>query len=524
MHIRAALLCFAVLGAACQPSIDSGDGTDPGTSELDYYSTDAIEYYFDGDATLQIEDDFAAASDEAKLARAQAVMGIRTTSIAWFLNIRLAPRTLWATSDGDANRDSYPGFGGIVRIGDAALTGLRPTGDGKTYTYHLKLQAAGPMDMLDKLPGKKLAGGKKAMPLQMAKLSNDQMLGVNKNPAFATGTFDPTKMSASELETITLTVYPEPRSSDAYLDYGKLFSDGKLTLDAHYGYDYLEGYDVSNSHALYTRLMNDGFTSPSSSYETYEGKLGPLTREVEMGGKRVKIEVRIFRGASPSGLPGPNLHTNEGGRQMENDMRDSLAHSDVIVFSGHSGQYHGFALSDWNDTQAGQFEYPQIMSAEMPRDQYQIILASGCETYSIAQAFSQNPSKPGLANLNIITTVGWSQAGWNKDVDALLDALYGASFNPPTISGMLTKLNRTSALNDLYGLHGIDGDPKLHPFARVDLLGTSCRADADCGGPGNRCSKSGAKSVCSASCVNDSACPAPYRCKAVADGVQKQCL
>jgi hypothetical protein len=210
---------------------------------------------------------------------------------------------------------------------------------------------------------------------------------------------------------------------------------------------------------------------------------------------------------------------------MELDLRDSLAHSDVIVFSGHSGQYYGFALGNWNATSEGQFDYPQIASADMPSDQYQIVLVSGCETFSVGEAFAENPNKPGLQNINVITTNGFAQAMWNKDVESLLGALYGdGDFDPKPISAMLTTINRASALDDMYGLHGIDHDPKLHPFARVELLGQSCRADADCGGPGNRCSKSGGKSVCSASCIDDSACPSPFHCKGVSTDLPKQCL
>ena len=162
----------------------------------------------------------------------------------------------------------------------------------------------------------------------------------------------------------------------------------------------------------------------------------------------------------------------------------------------------------------------------MPRDQYQIVLASGCETFSIAQAFAENPNKQGLSNLNVITTNGWAQAGWNKDLEAVFDSLYSddPGFDPQPVSGLLTRMNRASALDEMYGLHGIDGNPQLHPFARIDLRGQSCSKDADCGGPGNRCTNKGGKSVCSASCTASTGCPSGSQCTAIGHGLQSQCL
>lgn len=530
---RIAPLFCATLALGCQPGvIDRGVEEVPTGNELNYYSTEAIEYDFEGDSSITLDTSLASASSADKRAAAQRLMGDKTTAIAWFLHIRISPRTLWGGPSGDANRDSYPGFDGIVRIGDWTLSDLRPVdAEQMSYTFHVKIQGAGTPELIDELPGKKLGGGKKVIQLAMAKLGNDELAMVYRDPRFGTGTFDPTTMSPDQLETIALTMSPQPRSSNAYLDLANMISDGRLTVDAHYGYDYLEGYDLSNSHALYDRLIAQGFVSPAPGFAAYEGRLGPLTRTVTMGGRPVSVQVRIFRGAHP-GFAGPDASTDTGAQQMERDMRDSLANSDVILFSGHSGPYYGFALANWNVTSYGELDYPQLRTAKMPSDRFQLVMASGCQTFSIGQAFSENPNKPGLANLNVITTIGWSQAGWNKDIDAVVDSLWGddsAGFDPPSIATMLSALNRSSALDDIYGLHGIDGDPKLHPFARLDRLGQACSSDVDCGGTGNRCTKAGSKKTCSVTCLDDTACPSGYACRPVAASgsntiASKQCL
>ena len=157
----------------------------------------------------------------------------------------------------------------------------------------------------------------------------------------------------------------------------------------------------------------------------------------------------------------------------------------------------------------------------MPKDRYQVVLGGGCDTFSIGQAFRDNSSKPGLANLNVITTNSFSNAGSNVALYALLDALYrntspASGFSPIPLSKMLTEMNDGDAIGAMYGLHGVAADPRLHPFANLDKLGRGCAASTECGGEGNRCTSTGTKKVCSAACSADSACPAGYRCKLVA--------
>ena len=39
----------------------------------------------------------------------------------------------------------------------------------------------------------------------------------------------------------------------------------------------------------------------------------------------------------------------------------------------------------------------------------------------------------------------------------------------------------------MYGVHGIDDNPQMHPWAQPELSCAPCATDDDCGGPGNRC-------------------------------------
>ncbi len=69
----------------------------------------------------------------------------------------------------------------------------------------------------------------------------------------------------------------------------------------------------------------------------------------------------------------------------------------------------------------------------------------------------------------------------------------------------------------MYGMHGIDDNPKLVPFAKTQNFGKACTANADCGGPGNLCvGATAATKTCTAACADASGCGTGYTCKAVA--------
>src|SRR5262249_13188500 len=158
------------------------------------------------------------------------------------------------------------------------------------------------------------------------------------------------------------------------IDYNRLFSDGELTIAVHFGWDYWDRYDIKNSRKFYDWLTARGFNSPAADYAHYDaGHDGPLTKTLSANGKSVRAKVWVFHPAQPGVAPGPDPDTDAGGDQLNADMYESLRTRDVIVFDGHSGDYYGFALADWRKTSHGAIDYPQIATAQMPRD-YQIVM------------------------------------------------------------------------------------------------------------------------------------------------------
>jgi len=158
----------------------------------------------------------------------------------------------------------------------------------------------------------------------------------------------------------------------------------------------------------------------------------------------------------------------------------------------------------------------------MPDDKYQIVVAEGCDTYMIGEAFKENPHKQGK-NIDIVTTTSFSNAATPATVEDFVTRLIeldsAGRHRPRTMSALLSDLDSNSYwFHTMYGIHGIDDNPRLHPYARTDLMCQRCSQNADCGGVGNGCVKLSATAgkVCAPACTDDSGCPTDYKCKKIA--------
>jgi hypothetical protein len=242
---------------------------------------------------------------------------------------------------------------------------------------------------------------------------------------------------------------------------------------------------------------------------------------VKADGRDVRVEVRIYFG-KPGTTTDPD--TDAGGKVLEDIALGSLKTRDVIMYSGHSGPFYGFALANWKKTEEGDLDDADIRVAQMPSDRYQVVLAEGCDTYQIGTAFKENPAKAGK-NVDIVTTTSFSDASSPAAVEQFVSALIARDssgrLRPQPVSGLLTQLDGNSwGFTTMYGMHGIDDNPKVVPFAKTANFGKTCSANADCGGPGNLCvsAGSGQGKKCTAACAvsGESGCGTGYTCKAVA--------
>jgi hypothetical protein len=330
--------------------------------------------------------------------------------------------------------------------------------------------------------------------------------------------WNPETVPATKKESMTLAIREETKSSDGWWDYARLFEDGKLTVDVHYGYDYHSQSHLTDSRRFYSWLLDRGFKSPVSTFDKYTRTSAALTKTLTADGEKIKVEVRIFYGR-----PGTNTDpdTDAGGKTLEADMFASLKSKDVIVYAGHSGPLYGFALANWDKTAEGDVDDSELATAELARGKYQIIFAEGCNTYMLGNTLLSNPSKQGK-DVDVITTTSFSvsYAPVEDFLGRLLELDSQSRHRPRTMTATLADLDLYSvgeASPTMYGVHGIDDNPKLHPYANPENMCHTCRANADCGGVGNSCITVGSSGKrCVAACTEDSACGTGYQCKPVA--------
>jgi hypothetical protein len=506
-----ALLATVVTCVSCSAAppapddIEDGVAVDPG-KEDNFLSASAKEYVLEGRATVTVD---AGASDRD----VQKIIGLKHIAIAWFLNQYFVDK-----EEEDANHD-YGGMGAMVKTGSYEDLDIQKEDD-TTYSFKFSQLIAGRTDLMQKLPLD--AQGK--LHVEIGKPTNDEMAQLVTNDEWYRkapwDAWDPAKVDAAKKETLVLAVRAETASTDAWWDYKRLLDDGKLDIDVYFGWDYHSNYHLKHSRAFYDWLVGQkGFKSPTASFDDYTRKSGPLTRTIDANGKKIAVEIRILYG-KPGTDTDPD--TDAGGKVLEGEMRDSVKKRDVIVYSGHSGPFYGFALANWNKTDEGDFDDSDMLVADMAT-KYQVIVAEACDTYMIGQAFKNNPNKNGK-NVDIITTTSFSNAATPETVETFLTRLIetdsAGRHRPRTLKSLLEDLddNATSVgFKTMYGIHGIDDDPKLHPYANVAAACRSCSANADCGGPGNSCITIGHSGKrCAAACTDSSGCPSGYSCRKVA--------
>jgi hypothetical protein len=484
--------------------VEDGVVVDPDKAD-NYYSLVAREYTLTGTSSVTVA--AGTSMDDVKQ-----LITLKHIGIAWFLDNWLVDK-----EDDDANH-AYGGFSAMVKTGSYEDLAITKTSD-TTYSFKFSQEIAGKNNLMQASPF-----NKGTFSVEIGKPSNDELTHLTTNEEWYRqapwDSWDPTKVDASKKETLKLTIKAEDKSSDAWFDYGAMFADGKLDIDIFFGWDYYENYHLKESEEVYNWLINSkGFKSPVKKWADYDRKSGPLTKTLSANGKDVTVEVRLI---VPMSGTDTDPDTDAGGKVLENEVRDSVKKRDVIMYSGHSGPFYGFALANWNKTDEGDFDDSDIITADMAT-KYQLVLAEGCDTYMLGNAFLQNPNKNGK-NVDVITTTSFADeasAGSVKDLlTRLLETDSAGNHRPRTVKAFLSQIGSESTAAGFtteYGVQGIDDDPHLHPYANEDAMCTSCKTNADCGGAGNSCITIGHSGKrCAPACTDDSGCPDGYACKQVA--------
>ncbi len=462
----------------------------PGKAD-NYYSNVSKEYEMTGtipvEMTAEEFEDEATRNDE---------ISQRTTAVGLYLTAYMTSKL----EDLFDNMD-YGGFKSMVRNHSVEREDVSESGE-NTYQVKFTIDVAGPKDLPSELAadGAERVEGGVQFPMQMPEgATADRDSASSSTPR----NFDPADHEESELETVELTASPLPKINDSYPHYRSFAADGVYDITVVFGHDYNEDrWDIQTAEEVYETLVDEGFESPAASFEDLSASSGPFTKVVDGAGiedqDEVAIEVRL-------------LHADmfEGRRAEQREQTiEELRERDVFYYWGHAGPYFGFSLGP---NSRADIDYDEIKELELS-DKNQLVIASGCQTYSqYADVLLANPAKS-EENLDVITTVNYSNLAAG---DALLEPLVDASregyHRPASFYELIEKVNEpfaTSRMDTFYGVIGIDGNSRVHPYGETPSIGESCQSNRECGAnpEANLCvqGKCAVRTLTKASCPGES--------------------
>ena len=355
--------------------------------------------------------------------------------------------------------------------------------DDTHYAMRVAAEFSGVTDLLKKLPMKQ-ADGKSFLPV-------------------------PADLGAGSVE---LQVFLDPiqRSLNAYPKYLDLFADG-LDIAVHVGGDHNDPpQDIDHARSIYDDLVASGFKSPVAKFEDLKIDTAPLASSIKVQGKEVAVRVRIVH---------VDMSTPDTRNLLVDAYKASMKNADVVIYDGHAGRqltYSGVVVA----YKPARVALPasEFRNAEST-DKQQIYLFNGCETYTgYADQLYLNPKRT-PDNTDVITTGNFSaiQPKANQVIafiHSLIDQKSGA-WVPRSWDSVLGRMNAVGERSwvHVYGVHGLDDNPKVSPLADVSKVGATCRFDSDCGAADSRClSVSSSKKVCGVACADTSGCPNGTKC------------
>lgn len=468
------LVGLAATSAGCSASLDD-DTSANSEDELNYRSTAGQEFaltarvaFKPSAATAALQ---GAEKDAAVRAKADELRLAATTAITAELD-RIWPEDQRISDDSVAIQ---------FRQDTATTSALDATADG--YAFTVNAEFAGVNDLVNKLPLTTEAG--------KTFLSVPATLG-------------------GEAQKLQVFITPIERSRNAYPKYLELFADG-LDIAVHVGGDHNEPpKDIDHARSIYDDLVAAGFRSPVARFEDLKLDSGPLTSAIKVKGAEVPVRVRIVH---------VDMSTPETRQLLVAAYKESAKSADVVIYDGHAGRsldYSGVVVA----YKPARVAIPASTFKDIEStDKQQVYLFNGCETYTgYADELYKNP-KRNPENTDVITTGNYSaiQPKANQVIafiHSFIDGRGGA-WLPRSWDSVLSRMNAVGERSwvHVYGVHGIDENPKLSPLADASKVGARCTQDADCGAADSRCLQvSSSRKVCGAACADTKGCPSGTKC------------
>ncbi len=468
--------------AACTPmdmATSTGDGETAAEFENgkadNYRSPNGREYDVKGEITIDLSQ-----AEDSSYSAAETIATEAVNLVSAALNAEF--QRVWP----DARRTEEERLVVMMRQASSIQESLSDNGDG-TYTLSYSGEVGAPTDFLERYP---FAGGSGSPYIDLSYQQNGETRNVR---------LDFTVSEATE---------------DAYPKYLELFEDG-LDIAIHVGGDHnTPRTDIDDARRYYNDLVAMGLRSPVSSFGQLGFDSGPFTGTFNNGGSRVPIRVTLFHREMLGTV------TTEADVQPAIDAyRESARTADVVIYAGHAGTNLSYSGVVFHYEPRVAIAGTDFRNLDLP-SKYQIFFFNGCETYTgYADQLYLNEAKT-TENLDVITTVNFAYLGTTTEafVRSLIHQ-YNGSWYPLTWDGILSRVEAgrgRSVATTIYGVHGIDDNPKLSPLADYNNVGQSCTSDRNCVGNGNFCVqlRSGGN-VCGAGCTSDSACPDGSTCRAI---------
>jgi hypothetical protein len=472
-RLSALLSIPILLATACSSSTDPK--VDAAADELNYRSTAGQEFALTSDVTFKLPAEIEALKgderDTAVLAHSEKMRSTVTTAITAELD------KIWPEEE----RISNAGVSIEFRQATAGLKDLKAL-DACGFGMTVTTEFAGIKDLEKRLPLKTVA--------------DKTFLPVSAD------------LGAGPVE-LQVFIAPIARSLNAYPKYLELFEDG-LDISVHVGGDHNDPpQDIDHARSIYDDLVASGFKSPVGSFADLKIDSGPLTSSIKVKGNDVAVRVRIVH---------VDMSTPETRGLLIDAFKGAVKTADVVIYDGHAGRSLDFSgvVVAYKPARAS---VPASTFKDIEAtDKQQVYLFNGCETYTgYADKLYENPKK-NPTNTDVITTGNFSaiQPKANQ-VIAFIHSFIDQKSNawiPRSWDSVLARMNAVGERSwvHVYGVHGLDDNPKVSPLADVSKVGVECTQNSDCGAPDSRCIATGSKKVCGVACADTLGCPAGTQC------------
>lgn len=517
---RTTLLCvpfIALFGlSACDSGASTGDDQGgeavlPGKAD-NYLSPTSQEYKVWGLGQIELDrETWGDADPAAREAHVRELVGYHVKAYTHFVNAYLTDK-----GHGDSNKD-YGGFAGLVR-GTTSDYVVDAVDDAElSWAYIWEVEMGGPRDLLARVPLVTGEDGTQYALVKLPKLTDSQLQYASYPSSFDPATY------TGEVEEIQVVIEPSKESFDGYPEYPQLFQDGLLDVVIVVGGDYNEArHDLKQTEEIFNWLKSAGYKHEAQAWTDLKLDSPPFTGAIDANGDTVQIEITLLYGDI---LPIADIG------QLRQRIIEAYETADVIIYDGHAGEDPDYSGVVYHYNPRHAISATQLAQLDLP-EKYQIYLFNGCKTYgAYPEAVMKNGTKT-TKSVDIVSTVNFSWLSQQTFTTSgfLRELLMkvGKTHDPRTWREVLTSINQRANYNVYYGVHGIDDNPHLNPYADATTLCASCARDSDCPGAGNMCIKlSDGGKRCAAECTADDGCPSGYTCGDIAVGGRitgRQCL